>query len=412
MAANPNLVIGRQTDKGRVRPGNEDSIGTPGMFQIPRERLAQRGTLVAVADGMGGHAAGEVASQMAITALFKSYYAALDANPEAALRSAYSIANTEIYNLAASDPTKTRMGSTLTAALIQGDKLYVANVGDSRTYLIRQGTIRQMTQDHSWVAEQVRSGILTPDQAARHDNRSVITRAMGMNPELQVDVFPERLQRDDNIVLCSDGLTNEVAPQEILQIVTSASNPEAAAKRLIATANARGAKDNVSAIVVRNGAASPLPMAWIVGAATAMMLLLLGGIAFATLGGGGMSANGKPSPAQEIAPAISNPIAIPKSSPSAVTSPTVTANPIATQINPLNQGQGTVVFTPPPPTATLTPTAVPTVITVITDTPPPTKKEKPDKPTKEPTEPKSTGGDNGGSGGSPPCQPKPGKSCP
>ena len=100
MAANPNLVIGRQTDKGRVRPGNEDSIGTPGMFQIPRERLAQRGTLVAVADGMGGHAAGEVASQMAITALFKSYYAALDANPEAALRSAYSIANTEIYNLA------------------------------------------------------------------------------------------------------------------------------------------------------------------------------------------------------------------------------------------------------------------------------------------------------------------------
>jgi len=249
MDAEKTVRIGSRTHIGRVRDLNEDSLGTPGTQAIARELQEQRGVLVAVADGMGGHTAGEVASRMAIDVLFKTFYTGSSADPGRALRYGFEAANQTILALAASDSTKAGMGTTLVAAVIRGRTLYVANVGDSRAYLIRDKTTLQITRDHTWVAEQVRERVITEEQSRGHAYRNIITRAVGNRTDLQVDLFRQNLKSRDIVVLCTDGLS-KVETQEIRQIASNASDPDQAAKELVDLANERGGEDNVSTIVV------------------------------------------------------------------------------------------------------------------------------------------------------------------
>ncbi len=249
--SNNQINLGKFSHQGQVRELNEDSIGSPGLYQIPWELQAQRGVLVCVADGMGGHAAGEVASKMAVDALFKIFYASSERDPKRALQISYAAANQEVYELAQKDETKAKMGTTMVAGLLKGKDLYLANVGDSRAYLIHNGKIQQLSRDHSLVAEQIRMGFITEEQARSSLQRNVITRAIGIEPEVKVDIISHRLKSNDALVLCSDGLSNELTDADILRVVMENFKPQDAVEKMIALANERGARDNVSAIVVR-----------------------------------------------------------------------------------------------------------------------------------------------------------------
>ena len=250
MGGRVSLRVGALSDPGRVRELNEDSLGTPELMGVTPAQWARKGALYAVADGMGGHAAGEVASRQAIAALFREYYADPSTNVVESLRRAYKVANAEIHAMASSDPTKEGMGTTLVAAVLKGDRLFVANVGDSRAYHVHQGRIHQITRDHSWVAEQVEAGVITKEEARQHAHRNVITRALGNRPNVEVDIFTEKIQTGDAIVLCSDGLSNELEDEEIGRIVAG-NDPQKAANELVSLANQRGGDDNITAIVVK-----------------------------------------------------------------------------------------------------------------------------------------------------------------
>ncbi len=249
--SNPEQIqIGMHSDVGKVRGLNEDALGAPQTFNIDPELEKRHGTLVAVADGMGGHAAGEIASRQAIEALFEAFYATDIKDPQKALSAAFAEANLRVHEVAAVDPAKKNMGTTLVAAVIKGSSLAVANVGDSRVYLIRGSDIRQITEDHSWVAEQVRAQMLTQDQADSHIYKNVITRAIGSNSDAEADLFEVQLKSQDALVLCTDGLSNKVNPAEIHDLVACASDPEDAARNLIRLANDRGGDDNATVVVV------------------------------------------------------------------------------------------------------------------------------------------------------------------
>ena len=229
------LVAAGVTDVGRVRDGNEDD------FLDQADRLG----LVAVADGMGGHRAGEVASATALEALRA---AVASGEP---LREAIEGANDAVLEKSESDHELQGMGTTLTAGMLGTDgSLMVGHVGDSRAYLVRDGELRQITDDHSLVEEMVRGGELTPEQAEVHPQRSIITRALGIEPQVDVDVYPIELQPGDRILLCSDGLTTMVRPDEIANIVRREADPRRAAQLLVDAANAAGGEDNVTAVIV------------------------------------------------------------------------------------------------------------------------------------------------------------------
>ena len=229
------LVAAGVTDVGRVRDGNEDD------FLDQADRLG----LVAVADGMGGHRAGEVASATALEAL----RAAVAAGEP--LREAIEGANEAVLEKSESDRELQGMGTTLTAGMLGTDgSLTVGHVGDSRAYLIREGELRQITDDHSLVEELVRGGELTPEQAEVHPQRSIITRALGIDPRVDVDVYPIELHAGDRILLCSDGLTTMVRPEEIANILGREREPRRAAQLLVDAANAAGGEDNVTAVIV------------------------------------------------------------------------------------------------------------------------------------------------------------------
>jgi protein phosphatase len=229
------LVAAGVTDVGRVRDGNEDD------FLDQADRLG----LVAVADGMGGHRAGEVASATALEALRA---AVASGDP---LREAIEGANEAVLEKSESDHELQGMGTTLTAGMLGTDgSLMVGHVGDSRAYLVRDGELRQITDDHSLVEEMVRGGELTPEQAEVHPQRSIITRALGIEPQVDVDVYPIELQPGDRILFCSDGLTTMVRPEEIANIVRREADPRRAAQLLVDAANAAGGEDNVTAVIV------------------------------------------------------------------------------------------------------------------------------------------------------------------
>jgi protein phosphatase len=228
------------TDVGKTRDHNEDSfgVGTPDQA----ERL---GKLLVVCDGMGGHAAGEVASKIGVETILSIYYSEPSEDRAHVLEQAFEQANEKIYARGNGS-----MGTTGVAALLLHDALHIANVGDSRAYLIRDGEIRQISRDHSFVGDQVAAGLITADQARSSPHRNVITRALGYQSGVTVDLFRWPLQIDDIIVLCSDGLHGLVSDAEIAQIAGEAS-PDDAVHQLIDLANSRGGTDNITVAIVQ-----------------------------------------------------------------------------------------------------------------------------------------------------------------
>ncbi len=241
------LDVAQLTDVGRKREHNEDNMA----YVIPKDQqvMAKKGALFIVADGMGGHAAGEVASEIAVDTVSNVYYQ--DDNDDAAtsLLQAIKRANALIHQRAAENMLRSGMGTTCVSAVLRGNMAYIANVGDSRAYLVRNGQVKQVSQDHSWVAEQVRAGLLTEDQARTHAQRNVITRCLGTQPDVDIDVFPELLEEHDALVLCTDGLSGLVSDDEIRRIVAQ-SAPQESVYHLVERANENGGPDNITAIVI------------------------------------------------------------------------------------------------------------------------------------------------------------------
>ncbi len=245
------LSVGACTDVGTVRRLNEDAYGTPLTFQIDDQYRDECGTLVAVADGMGGHAAGEVASRIAIETLFEVFYSGNECDPGNALAAGFARADELVRGRGSQDPVLRNMGTTMVAAAIRGEWLYVANVGDSRAYLVRGAVIRQVTDDHSLVAEQVRANVITQDQADSHVFKNIITRAIGSKGDSHADLFHEKLKSGDILILCSDGLSNKLQPHEIRAITHGIRDPQQSAEELVDLAKQRGGEDNITVVVVR-----------------------------------------------------------------------------------------------------------------------------------------------------------------
>jgi protein phosphatase len=240
------LTPGGSTDKGRVRSGNEDNY-------VVDRRLQ----LYAVADGMGGHRGGEVASATALEALRAAVASGTG------LGDAITSANSAVHAKAADDEELAGMGTTLTAVVPDGSNALFGHVGDSRAYLLHDGELRQVTDDHSLVEEMVREGKLTEEEAAVHPRRSIITRALGVDDSVEVDVFSVPLADGDRILICSDGLTTMVRPDDIAGLLRRESDPTRAANLLVDAANAAGGEDNITAVVidVEDDGLDPLAMA-------------------------------------------------------------------------------------------------------------------------------------------------------
>jgi PPM family protein phosphatase len=226
-----------RTDAGRKRRRNEDSF-------------VQDPPLFAVADGMGGAQAGEVASRLAAAA-FREFHDADDLDPQERVAAIIQEANRRIYERARSDAQASGMGTTITAALVSGSGVAVGHVGDSRAYRLREGHLEQLTEDHSLVADLVRSGRLTPEEADTHPQRSVITRALGTDPEVDVDTFTVEAEPGDVFLLCSDGLTTMVDDEDVSQTVAGADTLEQAAKALVKAANRAGGEDNITVVLFK-----------------------------------------------------------------------------------------------------------------------------------------------------------------
>jgi len=242
------------TDVGRKREANEDCFAA-----IPEDQL------FVLADGMGGHAAGEVAARLAVTAI-ADFIASTRRDAEITwpfeydpslslesnrLKTAIRFANQKILDTISHKKDLEGMGTTLVGTMLSNGRAYLGHVGDSRAYLIRDGKISQLTSDHSWVNEQVKLGFLTPEDAGRHPFRNVVTRALGSKEDVVVDVVEQDLSPGDVILLCSDGLNTMLADAEITETVTAHKDVEAAAHALVERANEHGGEDNVTVIVIK-----------------------------------------------------------------------------------------------------------------------------------------------------------------
>ncbi len=225
-----------KTDTGRQRRDNEDSAYA-------------RAPLFVVADGMGGAQAGEVASQLAIEAFEQELPEGTSAEERLAER--VREANRRIYERSQAESERAGMGTTLTAAYLEETTLAIAHVGDSRAYLVRDGELTRLTRDHSLVDELVRRGKLTEQQAAEHPQRSIITRALGPEPDVEVDTWTYPVRAGDVLLLCSDGLTSMVSEDDLLKVLTRAASLEQAGDDLIAAANAAGGRDNITVVLFR-----------------------------------------------------------------------------------------------------------------------------------------------------------------
>jgi protein phosphatase len=238
------------SDVGRVRSSNEDSVYCS----------AESGVFV-VADGMGGHAAGEVASAIASEWIAERLCGAcvtmeLD-QVEVRFRTAFVEAGREILRQAAENTARVGMGTTATVLLLREDGPYViGHIGDSRAYLVRDGSISQVTRDHSWVQEQVDRGMITPEQAKNHPQSNIITRALGTEAYPTPDLYSGEVQAGDVFLLASDGLTDMVSEEHLLAILEEDDDPERSVSRLVREANLAGGVDNISALVARIGETS------------------------------------------------------------------------------------------------------------------------------------------------------------
>jgi len=223
------------TNTGLVRDHNEDSVA-------PQDMGIEAGPfMVGVADGMGGHAGGEVASRLALEAALAA---------EGTVVERVRAANRAVLDAATGDPALQGMGTTLVLASFVDDSVEIGHVGDSRAYLLRSPDLTQITTDHSWVAEKVASGEITAEEAKTHPYRSVITRALGLQPEVDIDRERRTLQSGDRVLICSDGLTNMVASDQIRDILLEQTHPIDAVWSLVDAANQAGGIDNISVVVV------------------------------------------------------------------------------------------------------------------------------------------------------------------
>jgi serine/threonine protein phosphatase PrpC len=228
---------GLLTDIGRVRTHNEDAL----LAEPP---------LFAVADGLGGHQAGEIASSIAIETLVAQ--APLHADSKALARAIHA-ANRAVIEAAEERTARSGMGTTLTAAIVEGHHIAIAHVGDSRAYLMREGQLERLTRDHSMVADMISRGQLTEEESRYHPNRSVITRALGTDPNMSADTYDIEAQRGDRLLLATDGLTGMLRDSEIAHVLESNPDPQDAARGLVAAANEAGGQDNITVVVVDIG---------------------------------------------------------------------------------------------------------------------------------------------------------------
>ncbi|MCR5625262.1 MAG: Stp1/IreP family PP2C-type Ser/Thr phosphatase [Lachnospiraceae bacterium] len=234
-----------RTDVGTKRDMNQDYL------YCTESPIGSFRNLFIVADGMGGHAAGDEASKRCVEGMV-SYIANTDkTTPVSIFNDAISYANQEVYNASIENPSYTGMGTTVVAATIMDNILYVANIGDSRLYLIRDD-IKQITNDHSLVEEMVKRGDLTVSQARVHPQKNIITRALGIDNVVHADYFEVSLAKGDRILLCSDGLTNMVDDYDLQYFVKHSSSPEEAVNNLVDRANESGGLDNITVILVEN----------------------------------------------------------------------------------------------------------------------------------------------------------------
>ncbi len=260
------IVSGGVTNVGRVRANNEDCF-----------KIVEPLNLFVLSDGMGGEAHGEIASALAVETVVK-HCLETEADPAMTvfgdmpaiwsektkrLSSAVHLANKSIYDSAQKHPEQRGMGATITAVWIDGSRVSIAHVGDSRAYLLRSGSLQQLTSDHSLVAEQVRRGILTRAEAEKSEMQSVLLRALGAHDEIEVDAEEHTLFGRDILLLCSDGLTRMVTEPEIAGTLQAEPDPVKAAERLVELANDQGGADNVTVVVVRVGGESKGWFSWL-----------------------------------------------------------------------------------------------------------------------------------------------------
>ena len=233
------------TDVGQIRSMNEDVVFAS---DIPVGNLPN---LFVVADGMGGHKAGDFASKFALEVLLENIRGNREFNPVKIIRNAIEDANSRILKEAADHECMSKMGTTIVLATIVGHYAYVANVGDSRLYLIHNQDITQITKDHSLVEEMVRIGEISRDDARNHPDKNIITRALGAVKDVEVDFFDIRLVPGDILLLCSDGLTNMVSDDKIRDAILTGETLEDAGKKLIFMANDNGGKDNIGVVLAK-----------------------------------------------------------------------------------------------------------------------------------------------------------------
>jgi protein phosphatase len=249
------LEAAGMTDVGLVRNHNEDNF----FFDTDSG-------LFIVADGLGGHAAGEIASKIVVDQVAKfikhtansetailsgssSNFASLN---ETRLKTAIQMSNKAISENIVLHPERETMGSTIVACLIEGKRVTMAHVGDSRGYMLSKDSIQQITRDHSWVAEQVANGLLTKEEAKRHPFRNIITQALGNNSKIDIEVHEFEITNSETILLCSDGLSGMVSDEQMLAIFNQASDLQNAARRLISKAIENGGEDNITVVLVRH----------------------------------------------------------------------------------------------------------------------------------------------------------------
>jgi len=258
-------VFGR-TDVGKMREHNEDAFVVADLTrgnatlqpEVRSHVVGDRGSLFMVADGMGGAAAGEIASAMAIEEVLSELSSNLTAGGApteesfaTAIKRATSAANAKIHMFAVEHPEFRGMGTTATVAGVFGDSVYLAQVGDSRAYLVRGGVAQQITKDQSLMQRLIEAGELTVEEAEQSERRNIILQALGPEPQIKVDLTSQQLRRGDVLVLCSDGLSGQVKTEDIARVVTEESDLMAACKRLIDKANDAGGPDNITVIAAR-----------------------------------------------------------------------------------------------------------------------------------------------------------------
>ncbi len=383
------LEVAKLTDVGRVRSHNEDYVD----YYIPSDphQRALKGSIYLVADGMGGHQAGEVASREAVEWTMGQYYADTAHDVPTSLVRAIRMANARLFEQAQSDPDKGGMGSTLVAAVIVGQKVYIANVGDSRAYLINARGVMQITEDHSWVEEQVRAKLLTPEQARRHPQRNLVTRALGSKSDVEVDLFEGELEAGDTLLLCSDGLTGRVEDPELAAIALQYPAQEAA-RQLVALANERGGNDNISVLIVnarQEAITVPAPalapskkerrsrsvlVPALVGMAAVLALAVVGWLGIRFIG---PLLEGTSTPA--IPPRVTA-----SASPASPTGTTIPAGVISPTLEITPTPTVTLTLTP---TATISPTITRTETAMSVASPQPTPTRRPPTATVQPTQP-------------------------